>query len=123
MALRSRLIYIAIVILFIIHLLSYHYDVPDDVEAVFKYKGFIPKNPHLSLQRITMYGILLLFSYKDLVYRKTFLNFLLYSVSGGLMFNEIVKANQDWNKWIWIGFAITVLFPIFEYYKYAHNKK
>lgn len=118
---RSKLINIGIIVLLVVHLISYYYEVP---EVVCKYCGFEPCNPNRSWQRITLYAIVWLFSYKDLLLnKKRFLCYVICSVSSGLMFNEIIKANQDWNKWIWIGFAITVLFPIFEYIKYVNHKK
>lgn len=117
---RSKIIYIGIAVLFIAHLLSYIYFVPEDVEEVFKFKGFVPKNPHLSWQRLTLYGIIWLYSYKD---ARCLLNMFVCSVVSGFIWNELFKENQDWTIGIWIGFVLTILFPIYEYKKHDISRK
>ncbi len=120
---RCRIIIIAIWLIILAHALTHIYEVPEDVEAVFKYKGFIPKNPNIVWFRVTLYGFISLYAYRNLLRNgKVLIDLIVYSLSLMSMCNELAQENESWSMWLWFGFVVTVLFSVYEYFKYKKIK-
>ncbi len=124
MALRGSIVLMGIWVLIVAHGLTHIFEVPEDVEAVFKYKGFTPKNPHIVWFRTTLYAFIALYAYRNLLRKdKGFTDLAVYSLSLMAMCNELATENEDWSKWLWLGLVVTIGFSVYEYYKNKNKVK
>lgn len=109
----ERLI-VCVLISFTVHLLSYLY-YSDDARCS---HGYMPENTKVSLFRISMYLTIWLFSELILAvlgkFKFKMFFYIVCSICGLLIFNELVKRNQHWGIWEGLGFIASALHPCYK---------
>lgn len=106
---RSKLRYIIkglCIVVVTVHLLSYIYYVPDGSTIVY--------NPYGELQRGSIYLLAFLLCQYSILKDSDIILYALSSLMLCLIWNEVVKKNQDWGFLQFVGFAGALMFPFVE---------
>lgn len=106
---RSKLrwiIKVLCVVVVTVHLLSYIYYVPEGSGQVY--------NPYGELQRGSIYLLAFLLCQFAILKDSDTVFYIISSIMLCLVWNEIVKKNQDWGFWQFFGFIGALMFPFIE---------